>query len=85
MLCIYLLRPTAQHCLAADAAGAAPDLGVIVGHDGAPSLVPVGGGSPAAPLKAGVGPPNKSCHERESVSASQIQKKSGKADSEVVV
>ena len=34
----------AQHCFAADAAGAAPDLGAILGRDGAPALVPVGGG-----------------------------------------
>ena len=34
----------AQHCLAADAAGAAPELGAIVGHDGAPALVPISGG-----------------------------------------
>ena len=38
------LRPPAQHCFAADAAGAAPDLGAILGRGGAPSLVPVGGG-----------------------------------------
>ena len=44
VLFVFFLRPTAQHCLAADAAGAAPELGAIVGHDGAPARVPVGGG-----------------------------------------
>ena len=34
----------AEHRFAADAAGAAPDLGAILWRDGAPSLVPVGGG-----------------------------------------
>ena len=34
----------AQHCFAADAAGAAPEPGAILGRGGAPSLVPVGGG-----------------------------------------
>ena len=38
------LRPTAQHCLAADAAGAAPDLGATLWRGGVPALVPVGGG-----------------------------------------
>ena len=44
MFFVYLVRPNAQHCFAADAAGAAPELGAILGHDGAPALVPVGGG-----------------------------------------
>ena len=34
----------AQHCFAADAAGAAPELGAIVGRRGVPALVPVGEG-----------------------------------------
>ena len=38
------LRPTAQHCLAADAAGAASPLGAIMGRGGVPALVPVYGG-----------------------------------------
>ena len=41
---IYTLAHAAQHCFAADAAGAAPELGAIVWRGGAPSLVPVGGG-----------------------------------------
>ena len=38
------LYQAAQQRFAADAAGAAPDLGAILGLRGAPSLVPVGGG-----------------------------------------
>ena len=44
MFFLYVPHRAAQHCLAADAAGAAPDLGAILGRGGAPSLVPVGGG-----------------------------------------
>ena len=55
MFFLYVPHRAAQHCLAADAAGAASTLGAILRHDGAPARVPVGGGSPAAPLKAGVG------------------------------
>ena len=44
VLFVYLLIPAAQHCFAADAAGAAPELGAILGRGGAPSLVPVGRG-----------------------------------------
>ena len=42
---LYLfVRPTAQHCFAADAAGAAPDLGATFWRGGVPWLVPVSGG-----------------------------------------
>ena len=44
MLFLYVQRRAAQHCFAADAAGAAPELGAIFWLRGAPSLVPVGGG-----------------------------------------
>ena len=44
VLFVYLLRPTAQHCFAADAAGAAPDLGAILRRGGAPALVSFYGG-----------------------------------------
>ena len=45
MCYVYIFsRMNAQHCFAADAAGAAPDLGAILRHRGAPSLVPVSGG-----------------------------------------
>ena len=44
MLFLYVQRRAAQHCFAADAAGAAPELGVIVWHRGVPALVPVCGG-----------------------------------------
>ena len=44
VLFVFFLRPTAQHCLAADAAGAARDLGATFGRRGVPPLVPVGGG-----------------------------------------
>ena len=45
----------AQQCFAADAAGAAPDLGAIVWLRGVPSAHAGRWRSPAAPLKAGVG------------------------------
>ena len=38
------LRLTAQHCFAADAIGAAPELGATFRRGGVPALVPVGGG-----------------------------------------
>ena len=42
---LYLfLRPTAQQRFAADAAGAAPDLGAIFWLRGAPALAPIHGG-----------------------------------------
>ena len=42
---LYLfVRPTAQQRFAADAAGAAPELGAILRRRGVPALVPVGGG-----------------------------------------
>ena len=37
-------KTAAQQCFAADAAGAAPELGAIFWRRGAPALVPVGGG-----------------------------------------
>ena len=45
MCYLYIFsRMNAQQCFAADAAGAAPDLGAILGRDGAPPIMPVGGG-----------------------------------------
>ena len=45
IIILYIsLRRAAQHCFAADAAGAAPDLGAIFERRGVPALVPVGGG-----------------------------------------
>ena len=45
MCYVYIFsRMNAQHCFAADAAGAAPELGAIFWRRGAPALVPVGGG-----------------------------------------
>ena len=41
MFFIYLVRPNAQQRFAADAAGAAPELGAIVGRGGVPALVPI--------------------------------------------
>ena len=39
---LYLfVRPTAQQRFAADAAGAAPELGAIVWRGGVPALVPI--------------------------------------------
>ena len=43
-LLVYFFRPNAQQRFAADAAGAAPDLGATFWRGSVPSLVPVGGG-----------------------------------------
>ena len=69
MCYLYIFsRMNAQQRFAADAAGAAPELGAIVWLRGVPSAHAGRWRSPAAPLKAGVGPssalPN---HLRESV------------------
>ena len=45
MCYLYIFsRMNAQHCFAADAAGAAPELGAILRRDGVPALVPIYGG-----------------------------------------
>ena len=41
---LYGYHHTAQHCFAADAAGAAPDLGAIMGRRGTTPLVSIYGG-----------------------------------------
>ena len=44
MCYLYIFsRMNAQHCFAADAAGAAPDLGATFWRGGAPAHVPVSG------------------------------------------
>ena len=56
MYYLYLfLRPTAQQRFAADAAGAAPDLGATFWRGGAPAHVPVSGGRQQRRWKLAVG------------------------------
>ena len=45
MCYLYIFsRMNAQQCFAADAAGAAPELGAILWRDGAPPIMPICGG-----------------------------------------
>jgi len=54
-LFLYVQHRAAQHCFAADAAGAAPELGAILRRGGRAIARAGRWRSPAAPLKAGVG------------------------------